>query len=484
MVQVNRPARGQGIIDWTYQAYRLVVGSLAIILGLLAPSAGRAAGAWIASGLEQEYVQAPRPELLCKLGEAAQKEGRPAAAIDLLWRCVQETVDGIPSARRTEIVARWEQRGPGGELSVSGESNAVVRVDGRVVAVLPLSRPLWLAAGPHLVDVQPRGRAAGRAIDCDIEEGRPYLLQRDEIGQLSCGTTFAVVLLAEANGALLPRLLRTTEDALLREAHVQTVSQERLAVALARNPELGSCLREARCQERLAQLLRAEFMLTLRAGAGRLVGEVYNAEVGEQVLQQMEPCSGCGDEAWLRLSRSAASRWMLQGINQNAGGILKVDARPLSGEVLVDRKQKGSTPFQRRVFSGTHVVVVARKNYVPVQYNTVVVKPNQTVQLSDALLRRVSVRPWTPLKWIGLTMGLAAIGGGVGVLSLTPTPMNCPIPDDSNPRCEQTLSTTKTSLWAFLPGAGMLSASLLFFLLDARDARRERVVREAIGIHE
>lgn len=143
---------------------------------------------------EQAYVSSPKPELLYALGRVAQAEGRGVAAADLYRRYLAAAGDDVsPSVRATlqQQIASVSAKEPTTELEViSGDSEAVLRIDGRVAGILPLSAPLLITAGEHRFTVEKEGRKF---------QTSPQLLppgQRAQL-QLTLRSRYAVLTLPE-----------------------------------------------------------------------------------------------------------------------------------------------------------------------------------------------------------------------------------------------------------------------------------------------
>ena len=95
---------------------------------------------------EAAYLQEQRPLLLFYLGQVAQSDGRPIDAEDYFRRFLFDPNVVVSSPEYALAQAALNTLPTSkGELTVQGSPLGVVRIDNRLVGVLPLSHPVILA---------------------------------------------------------------------------------------------------------------------------------------------------------------------------------------------------------------------------------------------------------------------------------------------------------------------------------------------------
>ena len=111
------------------------------------PTAGRL--------LTDVYRQSLRSEVLYHLARLAAAEARPLAAYDLMRRYLADPSrepDEAATRAAEEVVSQPPP--PSGSVLLSSDPGALVLLDNRVVATLPLLLPLLVEPGPHTVKLE------------------------------------------------------------------------------------------------------------------------------------------------------------------------------------------------------------------------------------------------------------------------------------------------------------------------------------------
>ena len=122
---------------------------------------------------ERAYALSPNFAVLYNIGQADVELGRPQKAIDALERYLAGGGASVPPTRRADVERQIAQlRSSFAELSVTTEpSGARISVDGADVGATPLSKPITLAAGSHVV-VASRPGAANETRVVTVIEGQ------------------------------------------------------------------------------------------------------------------------------------------------------------------------------------------------------------------------------------------------------------------------------------------------------------------------
>ncbi len=401
--------------------------------GVAALSAGRPADAL--SRIEQAYRLSPAPELLQKLGQVAQAQGRMVQAADLYRRTLQEAgaelspqaqqelrdfimrpFDSAPQAPR--FSDREAPQAPRfidttDEVAVFGEDGALVLLDGRVVGSLPLSLPLLVSAGSHKLRLE-KGK---RRVEAQVKllANRPMQVRFTLVPPLAVATpTAAAVFLVDSgtvSEALVLRLLRAASQAAAEE-RILLLPRDKLAAILGASPELAGCIDSTQraiptlpCQEKLAARVEAQYVITLKIeaqlagdegkgaqkkgpeGLGRWAfsARLYDVRVGAEAAAGQKGCEGCGVErAALALGQVIGK--MAQEGTTRPRGTLEVASTPPGAAVTVDGRQVGAAPAHADAFAGPHEVAVVLAGHAP--YRTrATVTDGETTQVQAHLTK-------------------------------------------------------------------------------------------------
>lgn len=439
---------------------------------------------------EDLYRQAPRPTLLYYLGKVAQAQQRPAAAFDLYRRFLRGAGEDIDADTRLEVQHFLASAAsPECEVAVTGETGALLTVDGRLAGALPLDHSLALSPGTHKL-VLSHGR---RKVETQVNllARRRAEVRFTLVPSLALLTlTPAVLLLPELEPrALEPSLAVPLQTALretLSQQNAVLITPETQAELLQRNPDLVSCINQPSCQERLGQLASAQFVLRLnvRANASTQLKttvapggdsgfsfsvKLLDVDVGQISVQASQTCPDCNlrraiaqiSEVTAELFRQASSR---------PRGTLEVDSDPPGALVQVDGRTMGTTPYQRDAFVGPHEVLVSKTGYSPYS-STAQIVDGSTVKLQATL--PVIIPPPSPYprirriaKWSLLGVGLASTLLGATLLGVGGSrPLCADVTPGTMTPCMN--SNLKPAGITFLVlGLGSLTASGGLFLYD------------------
>lgn len=441
---------------------------------------------------EDLYRQTPRPTLLYYLGKVAQGQGRTTAAFDLYRRFLRGAGEEIDADTKLEVQQFLASTPPPEcEVGVTGEPGALLTVDGRTAGALPLEQGLALSPGEHRLLLSHGRRKVETKIN--LLARRRAEVRFTLVPSLALLTlTPAVLLLSELEPrALEPALAVPLHNALkdaLSAQNAVLISPETQAELLQRNPDLVGCLNQPSCQEKLAQLASAQFVLRLNVRSiagpaaaapvpGRPAGELgfafsaklLDADVGQVSVQADQTCPDCNlrraigqiIEVTQELFRQASSR---------PRGTLEIDSQPAGAMVQVDGRTLGTTPYRRDTFVGQHEVLLSKPGY-GLHTASVQISEGDTAKLSATLPLTVApVSPYVRIrkiaKWTLFGVGLASTFVGATLLAAGASrPLCADVSPASMTPCLS--ANLKPPGIAFLViGLGSLTASGGLFLYD------------------
>lgn len=302
-----------------------------------------------ARSLEAAYRLYQAPAMLYNLGMLWLGAGKRVEAADLLRRYLYEADRSVSPDRRDRLSKLLAKSTKGtGELELSGEPCSFVYADGRLVGRMPLSLPLLLHTGAHVIEVEKDHRK--RKIEMTVEPG----LRAHSVRLPSSAALLS-------SGA--PEPISAAAEGALAEAGLLPIAQKARDAILAATPSLRGCLGTLPCQEELAKLLSAQYLLELQLQGERVTLRLLDAEVGSWSVGREATCSGCSQDALaqrvLELSRDAVREALGRG-----RGTLQITAVP-EADVVVDGRRVGRTPLLRAALSGAHSVALHATGYLP-----------------------------------------------------------------------------------------------------------------------
>jgi hypothetical protein len=319
---------------------------------------------------KRAYELIPNPVVLFNIGLTYAAMNRPAEATDALQKLLKD-----PGSLSQDHIARAKQAlsdqiARVAEIAVTSNVPASVEVDNVEMAKTPISAPLRVAGGSHIVGAV----AAG------------YTPQRKEVTVAGGAKSSVTFELTRLEGTL----AHITVKSHLPAADVVVDGEVAGHTPLASSLTVPPGTRRVELRRRGYQTARQD--LTLGDGAS---GEVsLDAEEDKSAMIEV-------------------------------GGELKLIVSESEALVTIDGKSRGLYAAPLRLASGVHRLLVERGGFRPLERD-VSVDAGQTTTLPVTLEptpetrqiyvdHAVSQRTWA---WIGIVGGVALAGGGAGYLAL------------------------------------------------------------------
>jgi hypothetical protein len=126
---------------------------------------------------ERSYAMYSAYGTLYNIGQVRVALGHPVEAVRAFEKYLVQGGASIPAAQRAQVEAelKAQKKRIGKVVLEAKPDGAEVRVDGRVVGKSPLTRPIQVAAGPHLIEVMLDGyRSQRRKVEV-VGQGRVQL---------------------------------------------------------------------------------------------------------------------------------------------------------------------------------------------------------------------------------------------------------------------------------------------------------------------
>lgn len=374
-----------------------------------------------ARSLESAYRLRPDAEGLYWLCRLAMSQRRRQAAKDLARRYLAESTAGASSAgvraeypggtvmppppELQQILALADE--PAGELAVLGPPGFWVLVDGRMAGRLPLSLPLWVAAGSHQVTVETETPRVF-VTQAEVVAGRMIELRVgvDADAVLITRVPSLLLLLPETMSAtpLATRLQQTVAAAARRESLFLTD----IATAAAPLPATA-CVEPLACLATLAERRDAAYVLELLelkeppAAPESITLRLFAHATGDLVGSRSLRCPACSTTSLLAQLEPALAELLALATTRPRGELV-LHSEPAAAEVFADGRRIGMTPYRRAAWAGRRSIELRRPGYLSwmgeVQIDdgqttmrSVMLRPTAAVAADAAAVRRPTAPP-------------------------------------------------------------------------------------------
>lgn len=326
-----------------------------------------------ARALSAAYRLLPDARGLFLLFTQAWAEGRTQAAKDLARRYLAEAAaqpsladDG--SRREAQRVLSLPDE-PAGELTILGAAGAFVLLDDRLVGRLPLARPLWVAAGPHQIDLEfAKGR---RSIPVQAPARSAFELRVEDVQSAAVLTRLSSMVILAAT--LPPELAAPLGKAVIGAAQREHVALPPASTVPAEQVP-GDCFDSLDCLDGVAKQSEATYVLAARPfgarGEGAVPGQrtlelrLFAGGVGELVATRTLDCAaGSPPPLAERFEQAIADALALAGTRPR--GELVLDSVPAGAVVMSDGRQLGTTPYRRAAWAGRKRLELRLDGYLP-----------------------------------------------------------------------------------------------------------------------
>lgn len=390
----------------------------------------------------EAYVLSQSPEILCELGALSAAQSQLLQAQDLFRRCLAEVSSDKPaSPERVEeahqILA--QPRATSGEVLVLSRRGALVRVDDRVVGVVPLGAPLLLPVGRHVITVQSSSSTLRGPVN--VLQGRTVELQFSQEGKAILSRLLPALLFLSDHSAIpvaeAAKLSRAAEEAIQRE-HWAVLSSD---TALTQVPKLAACRTQASCPSELAAPLGAEYIIQSRIttggepGAWQLRLTLIDTEIGDVALSLSRSCPSCNGGRAASLLGESLSKLLTDGTSRPRG-TLSVISTPPGAEVLIEGRSVGTTPYRHAQFGGRYTIVLKKAGYAAAEASAVVesgktattevplvstggASDSPTASTEQSVVRKPRARWRLVAGSLGIAAGVLLIGFGASALSVS-----------------------------------------------------------------
>lgn len=442
------------------------------------PTAGRL--------LTDVYRQSLRSEVLYHLARLAAAEARPLAAYDLMRRYLADPSrepDEAATRAAEEVVSQPPP--PSGSVLLSSDPGALVLLDNRVVATLPLLLPLLVEPGPHTVKLEFPSK--GIEAPVQVELGRLTEVRMSRSSGAVLVSVLPAILLCAADAGLPTDLNRPLAEAVEQAARDAQYTLLRADILLPKAEQSQRCLATESCQRELAATRKLELVLQQRVqvqGSGQSRSFSFDLRLlrlgyAEPASASQTSCDSCSSEQAATLLKEATTKLLARGLERPHGS-LRVTATPAAATLRLGDQALAPAPHSELLWEGGYTVTASHPGFAPGRY-PVEVTDGKLTELQVALQPTIpqpqvpppvlprppprSVRP----RWrlavggtaLGVGLGLSILGGlGLSADSQCTTP-----PEVAAGTCPQLYDTAAVGGAALGIGVALVGSGVVLLAL-------------------
>lgn len=243
----------------------------------------------------------------------------------------------------------------------------------------------------------------------------------------------------------------------------------------------GDCAKP-RCMTKIAGLTHASHIVRMTVEVidrdYQVSVELYDGSDGSTLVTTSDGCEICGvaDVGELIQTQAATLRTKLDALASGPASIV-VRSTPNDATVTLDGELFGTTPIDKPILPGEHVIRVSKEGYIAVQEKRTFVEG--TRENLDYELEKVASRlPKRPWGWATLGVGLVSLTGSVVVAAVLHKQGqytlngSCPDPDEAG-QCPLLWDTLPISLPAGIVGGALTTLGVAILLTTAKNPRKK-----------
>lgn len=275
-------------------------------------------------------------------------------------------------------------------------------------------------------------------------------------------------------------------DGLQRGSFEVVTPDQVVAVAPKGDCSKPGCMQKIAAATGASHIVRAIVEVVDRDYTVRV--ELYDGSDGTKIVSASDGCEICGvaDVGGLIETQAATLRTKLDALASGPGSIV-VSSDPEGAEVTLDGEPFGVTPLDKPVIPGDHVIRVSKDGYIAVQEKRTFVegaRESLSYEL-EKVPNRLPKRPW---GWASLGIGIAAIGGGVGLTFLHDSEYKlggrCTGENiDADGDCRYLHNTKWYGVGLTLAGGALVTLGVAVLINTAKNPRKKAKAEAAVRQH-
>ncbi|KIG13746.1 hypothetical protein DB30_07592 [Enhygromyxa salina] len=243
------------------------------------------------------------------------------------------------------------------------------------------------------------------------------------------------------------------------------------------------CMKKIAGQTGSTHIVRATVQVVDRDYSVRV--ELFDGSDGTKIVSTSEGCEICGvvDVGGLMQTQAATLRTKLDALASGPAAV-NITSDPDGAEVTLDGEVFGTTPVDKPLIPGDHVIRVSKDGYISVQEKRTFVegaRESLSYEL-EKVPNRLPKRPW---GFASLGVGIAAVGGGLALTYLDYRPFRlggaCEGPDvDLEGDCRHVFNTKWYGVGLGLAGGALVTLGVAILLSTAKNPRKQAKVEAAV----
>jgi hypothetical protein len=250
----------------------------------------------------------------------------------------------------------------------------------------------------------------------------------------------------------------------------------------------GDCSKPG-CMQKIAEktnathIVRASLEVVDRDYTVRV--ELYDGTDGTKIVSASDGCEICGvvDVGGLIETQAATLRTKLDALASGPASIV-ISSEPEGAEVTLDGEAFGTTPLDKPVIPGEHVIRVSKDGYIAVQEKrTFVEGARETLGYElEKVPNRLPKRPW---GWASLGIGVLAVGGSVALTYMHDQPYRlggrCTGTNiDPQKDCRFLFNTKWYGMGLGLAGGALVTLGVAVLITTAKNPRKKAKIEAAV----
>ncbi len=252
-------------------------------------------------------------------------------------------------------------------------------------------------------------------------------------------------------------------------------------------PDASACANKS-CYKSAAEATNSRYVVRTTVGIQdrdyQVSVELYDGKTGERVANSQDSCEICGvaDAAGLLSAAAATISVKLDALAKGPAS-MTLTSTPDGAFVTLDGELIGTTPLERTIVPGKHVLRLSKDGYIAIEREvTFVDGVSEELNLElDKLPSRLPGRRW---GFASLGVGIAALGGGVALTAIHDLPYNLDCAGeniDMNGECRYLYNTKWYGAIALVGGAALTTLGIAILLNSRKKTRKEKKTAFGIG---
>jgi TolB-like protein len=243
------------------------------------------------------------------------------------------------------------------------------------------------------------------------------------------------------------------------------------------------CMKKIAEQTGATHIVRATVEVVDRDYSVRV--ELFDGSDGTKIVSSSDGCEICGvvDVGGLMQTQAATLRTKLDALASGPAAV-NITSDPEGAEVTLDGEVFGTTPVDKPLIPGDHVIRVSKDGYIAVQEKrTFVEGARETLNYElEKVPNRLPKRPW---GFASLGVGVAAIGGAVALTYLDYEDFRlggaCEGENvDFEGDCRKVFNTKWYGLGLGLAGGALVTLGVTILISTAKSPRKQAKIEAAV----